>query len=177
MVHKKEKKNEKPGKIAFGRGVIAQKMTFSIKDFFSKCDQIRSPADLITFTEEICHGKLHFLYYLLFSLKVISYNDDVSRVAIAPKMKFSIKYFFSECGHIRRYADLVTFTEEIHNGKLHFLCSDRHFQALHNRHLTQPAFTCSKLKWKHQNNVWRFFKFNNKDTKTRLMKPFWWLYC
>ena len=135
MVHKKEKKNEKPGKIAFGRGVIAQKMTFSIKDFFSKCDQIRSPADLITFTEEICHGKLHFLYYLLFSLKVISYNDDVSRVAIAPKMKFSIKYFFSECGHIRRYADLVTFTEEIHNGKLHFLCSDRHFQALHNRYL------------------------------------------
>ena len=39
-------------------------MKFSIKDFFSKCDQIRSflricshfPADLITFTEEICKG-------------------------------------------------------------------------------------------------------------------------
>ena len=32
-------------------------MKFSIKDFFSKCDQ----ADLVTFTEEILDGKLHFL--------------------------------------------------------------------------------------------------------------------
>ena len=30
---------------------------FSIKDFFSKCDQ----TDLVTFTEEILNGKLHFL--------------------------------------------------------------------------------------------------------------------
>ena len=34
----------------------------------------------------------------------------------AQKMKFSVKDFFSKC-------DLVTFTEEILNGKLHFLCS------------------------------------------------------
>ena len=33
----------------------AQKMKFSIKDFFSKCDQIQ-----VTFTEEILNGKLHF---------------------------------------------------------------------------------------------------------------------
>ena len=42
----------------------AQKMMFSIKDFFSKCDQIRNPqfpADLVTFTEEILNGKRHFL--------------------------------------------------------------------------------------------------------------------
>ena len=41
-----------------------QKMKFSIKDFFSKCDQIRSPqetADLVTFTEEVFNGKFHFL--------------------------------------------------------------------------------------------------------------------
>ena len=37
----------------------AQKMKFSIKDFFSKCDQF--PADLITFTDEILNGNLHFL--------------------------------------------------------------------------------------------------------------------
>ena len=36
----------------------AQKMKFSIKDFFSKCDQI--PTDLVTFTEEIHSGKLLF---------------------------------------------------------------------------------------------------------------------
>ena len=34
-------------------------------------------------------------------------------------MKFSIKDFFSKCDH----ADLTTFTEEILNGKLHFLYS------------------------------------------------------
>ena len=44
-------------------------------------------------------------------------------------MKFSIKDFFSKCDQIRRRpnpqeaADLVTFTEKIRNGKLHFLCS------------------------------------------------------
>ena len=36
----------------------AQKMEFSIKDFFSKCG---FPADLVTFTEVILNGKLHFL--------------------------------------------------------------------------------------------------------------------
>ena len=36
----------------------AQKMKFSIKDFFSKCDQLHS---LVTFTEEIINRKLHFL--------------------------------------------------------------------------------------------------------------------
>ena len=41
----------------------AQKMKFSITDFFSKCDQIHPQfsTDLVTFTEEICNGKLHFL--------------------------------------------------------------------------------------------------------------------
>ena len=36
-------------------------MKLSIKDFFSKCDQIQFPANLVTFTEEILIGKLHFL--------------------------------------------------------------------------------------------------------------------
>ena len=35
-------------------------MKFAIKDFFSKCDQICT-VDLVTFTEEILNGKLHFL--------------------------------------------------------------------------------------------------------------------
>ena len=41
--------------------VTAQKLKFPFKDFFSKCDQIRRPADLVTFTEEILKGKLQFL--------------------------------------------------------------------------------------------------------------------
>ena len=35
-------------------------------------------------------------------------------------MKFSIKDFFGKC---EETADLFTFTEEIFNEKLHFLCS------------------------------------------------------
>ena len=42
----------------------AQKMKFSIKDSFSKCDQI--PPDLVTFTEEILNGKL--LFFLMIKL-------------------------------------------------------------------------------------------------------------
>ena len=40
----------------------AVKMKFSIKDFFSTCDQIRmqETAGLVTFTEKILNGKLHF---------------------------------------------------------------------------------------------------------------------
>ena len=40
--------------------LTAQKMKFSIKDFFRKWDQ-DGTADLVTFTEEILNGKLHFL--------------------------------------------------------------------------------------------------------------------
>ena len=41
----------------------------------------------------------------------------------AQKMKFSNKNFFSKCDQICRKLDLTAFTEEILNGKLHFLCS------------------------------------------------------
>ena len=48
-----------------------------------------------------------------------------SAVSTSQKMRFSIKDFFSKCDQIRKKtADLVTFTEELHNGKLHFLCSE-----------------------------------------------------
>ena len=44
-------------------------------------------------------------------------------ITLLKKMKFSITDFFGKYDQIRRIADLVTFTEEILNGKLHFLCS------------------------------------------------------
>ena len=39
-------------------GCTAQKLKFSINDFFSKYDQIC----MVRFTEEILNGKLHFLF-------------------------------------------------------------------------------------------------------------------
>ena len=41
----------------YGFTLTAQKTKFSITDFFSKCDQIRS-TDLVTFTEQIHNGTL-----------------------------------------------------------------------------------------------------------------------
>ena len=50
----------------------AQKMKFSIKDFFSKYDQIQRKLQiLVTYTEEIFNGKPHFLcsvIYLLYNV-------------------------------------------------------------------------------------------------------------
>ena len=41
---------------------LHKEWSFSIKDFFSKCDQIhRKTSDLVTFTAEILYEKLHFL--------------------------------------------------------------------------------------------------------------------
>ena len=46
--------------------ITAQKMKFSLKNSFSKCDQIsrklRETVDLVTFTAEILNGRLHSWY-------------------------------------------------------------------------------------------------------------------
>ena len=47
-------------------------------------------------------------------------------------MKFSIKDFFT--------ADLVTFSEETLNGKLHFLCSDEQKLQAYLIHSRKPKF-------------------------------------
>ena len=49
----KEVKYSSDLNVQFTGYYTARKMKFSIKDFFSKYDQIRKTADLVTFTEEI----------------------------------------------------------------------------------------------------------------------------
>ena len=44
-------------------------MKFSIKDFFSKCDEIHSFLRVVTFTEDILIGKLHFLTHENYQLR------------------------------------------------------------------------------------------------------------
>ena len=53
-----------------------KKRKFSIKDFFSKCDQIRKEtADLVTFTEKFLHGKLSFfVQWFMFQIVYSSLN-------------------------------------------------------------------------------------------------------
>ena len=48
--------NPLPLRRFLAHNLTAQKSKVSIKDFFSNCDQIRSP-----FAKEILNGKLHFL--------------------------------------------------------------------------------------------------------------------
>ena len=55
-------------------------MKFPIKDFFSKCDQIRSflfPADLVTFTEEILNEMLLSLYNVSKYYKHTGVHDSI----------------------------------------------------------------------------------------------------
>ena len=55
----------------------------------------------------------------------VKYVFRFNRLIITQKMKFSITDFFSKCDQICKFPeDLVTFTEEILNGKFHFLCSE-----------------------------------------------------
>ena len=45
------------------KSITTQKMKFSLKDFFSKCEQIRKKktANLFISAKEILNGKIHFL--------------------------------------------------------------------------------------------------------------------
>ena len=59
--------------------IAAQKMKFFVKDFFSKCDQIRGLLRIWShFTEDILNGKLHFLFSdVFFNHKWLHYINVV----------------------------------------------------------------------------------------------------
>ena len=61
------------------------------------------------------------------------------------KIKFSIKDFFSKCGQLQCPTDLVTFTEEILNRKLHFLCSVAIGNCTENKHWKKSTSICCQL--------------------------------
>ena len=83
--------------------INAQKIKFSIKDFSSKCEQIRrkllETADLVTFTGEIVNGKLHFfVQFILFcTAKWNCYNLLGASLKIKrfPLKEYLIKTIFS----------------------------------------------------------------------------------
>ena len=59
---------------------------------------------------------------ILVKLHLLELDKTVLIFTTAHKMKFSIKYVFSKCDQI---ANLITFTEDMLNKKLYFLCSAR----------------------------------------------------
>ena len=72
------------------------------------------PLRLFSFTVSNCNINIEAQNLTNYQIKLI--------ISTAQKMKISIKDFFSKCDQFP--ADLVTFTEEIVNGNLRFLCSD-----------------------------------------------------
>ena len=67
------------------------------------------------------HRKIRWNYDNFLSVSFLSWRFR-KILPLRKKIKFSIKDFSSKCDQIRR-ADLATFTGEILNGKLNFLCS------------------------------------------------------
>ena len=97
-------------------------MKFFIKDFFSKCDQIRIfSGDLVTFTGETLNANSIFCAGTVKGLKHVSNHRKMLNFP-----KFSPKKMNPQFP-----VDLVTFTEEILNGRKteeKFLCSDDNFE-------------------------------------------------
>ena len=100
-------------------------------------------------------SKLHFYTpeYIRKNLAVTSNSS----LATAQKMKLSVKDFSSKCYQICRklQIDLVTFTEEILNKKLHFLCSEQRgheifpvgFQSYYSKVINEGKLTMLKNNW------------------------------
>ena len=64
-------------------------MKFSIKNFFSKCEQITQfPLDLVRFAEEILHEKLHFLCSVTF-ITVLPLSFAITLLCSSPPSKKS----------------------------------------------------------------------------------------
>ena len=73
--------------------LTAQKINFSIKDFFSKCDQIRRKLWQVTFTEEIPKGKLHFLCNGFLHKRLTVYTFNFCKYIIFNE-RFCMNWFF-----------------------------------------------------------------------------------
>ena len=58
-------------------------MKFSIKDFFSKCDQIRSFLRIGQFAEDILNGKLYFLCSSYYCFHIFFIFDWISQIMFA----------------------------------------------------------------------------------------------
>ena len=65
------------------------------------------------------HYRLTLVVYDTFFTFFFIKNDDKWNIT-GQKMKFSVKVFL---GNVNKYADLLTFTTEILNAKVHFLYS------------------------------------------------------
>ena len=64
----------------------------------------------------------HFSRSVDLFMRIGNLASAFSKHFTVQKMMFSINHFFSKCDQIRRKLRLVSFTEEIDNSNLHFLC-------------------------------------------------------
>ena len=70
-------------------------MKFTFKDFFSKCNQIsNSPADLVTFTEEILSGKLYFFMQCKYHQNLDIWGNILFAIIEYFNLQFEYTYTF-----------------------------------------------------------------------------------
>ena len=77
--------------------ITAQKIKFSIKDFFSKCDQIHSFLRIWSYLL-----KKSLMVNFIFCAVYNMLNTRPCQTSLHKKNKFSIKDFFSKCDQIHR---------------------------------------------------------------------------
>ena len=104
---------------------ITSEMTFHIFEIIESLKTISSSVCNV-FTQETSYHS--FIMHLIFHLKV---GERTHRrfLTLHKKMKFFIKDIFSKCDQIQFPADMVTFTGEIFNRKLHFIVQCQIFYA------------------------------------------------
>ena len=104
-------------------------MKFSIKHFFSKCDQIRN--FLRVWSHLLKKSLMENFMFSAVLFSCMSKSADVITLcekSLHKNWSFSLRISPVTVTKYAETADLVTFTGEIFNGKLHFLCSERLFR-------------------------------------------------
>ena len=117
-------------------GSTAQKMKFPFKDFFSKYNQIRNYRSAYIYWRNP-YWKTSFFVQCMF-FKLLKH----SMVTLHKKWSFPIRIF--------SVADLVTFTEEILNGKLHFLCVSNTYKTNLTKLASQLKHACRIIFYEHK---------------------------
>ena len=81
-----------------------------MKDFFSKCDQIRN---LVTFTEEILNGKLQFLCSLLGGLSHGTGIGIATKNLVSEFHHLVLKYISNWCIKLNFFSTSYFFVNDI----------------------------------------------------------------
>ena len=123
--------------------ITALKVKLSIKDFFSKCNQIHNCRFAHIYWRNRYWKTSFFVEFVFFKL------CKHRMVALHKKWSFPLRI---SSVNVTKSAttDLVTFTEEILNGKLHFLCVSNTYKTNLTKLSSQLKHACRIIFYEHK---------------------------